>query len=152
MQTFYLQILEYNHHYNQQLAKYFVNKANLTFARSLQLFNHLINAQQIWNNRIKPDGSSFGIWEMHKIGILANLDSTNYEKSVYEKSVQIVKQLPLETTIAYANSKGENFTNSIQDILYHIVNHATYHRGQIAVEWKNAGIEPLITDYIFYKR
>lgn len=29
---------------------------------------------------------------------------------------------------------------------------ATYHRGQIATDFKNTGLQPLVTDYIFYKR
>ena len=37
-------------------------------------------------------------------------------------------------------------------MLFHFVNHSTYHRGQIASNLKEHGIEPLVTDYIFYKR
>ena len=50
------------------------------------------------------------------------------------------------------NSKGETFSNKIKDILFHIINHSTYHRAQIATDLKQNGIEPINTDYIFYKR
>ncbi len=44
------------------------------------------------------------------------------------------------------------FTNVIQDVLFHFINHSTYHRGQIAIQMKEAGLEPIATDYIFFKR
>jgi uncharacterized damage-inducible protein DinB len=44
------------------------------------------------------------------------------------------------------------FTNTIKDILFHIINHSTNHRGQIAVDFRNNGLEPLVLDYVFYKR
>ncbi|MCH7396746.1 hypothetical protein MM236_02050 [Belliella sp. DSM 107340] len=55
-------------------------------------------------------------------------------------------------TADYSNSKGQKYSSSVRDILFHIINHSTYHRSQIASELKNQGIEPLITDYIFFKR
>lgn len=33
-----------------------------------------------------------------------------------------------------------------------LINHSTYHRGQITMLMKEAGLETLNTDYIFYKR
>lgn len=40
----------------------------------------------------------------------------------------------------------------IQQILFHIANHFTHHRGQIISDLRQNGIEPRISDYIFYKR
>lgn len=54
--------------------------------------------------------------------------------------------------IGYKTSKGDAFQNTVKDILFHIINHSTYHRGQIAANCKEYGIEPLMSDYIFYKR
>ncbi|MCF8317339.1 MAG: hypothetical protein K9I02_01220 [Haliscomenobacter sp.] len=58
----------------------------------------------------------------------------------------------MKLIINYSNSKGQLFSNSIQDMLFHIINHSTYHRGQVATEFKRQGLEPLVTDYIFFKR
>ncbi|UWX55137.1 hypothetical protein NYZ99_00365 [Maribacter litopenaei] len=54
--------------------------------------------------------------------------------------------------IDYENSEGRLFTNNIKDILFHIINHSTNHRGQIAVDFRNNNLEPLVLDYVFYKR
>ena len=54
--------------------------------------------------------------------------------------------------IIYKNSKGIEFSNTVQDVIFHVINHSTYHRAQIASDLKANGIEPINTDYIFYKR
>ncbi len=35
-------------------------------------------------------------------------------------------------------------------VLRHIVNHATYHRGQVASKLKRLGVEPPVTDFVFW--
>jgi uncharacterized damage-inducible protein DinB len=47
---------------------------------------------------------------------------------------------------------GDTYTNSVQEILFHIINHSTYHRGQIMAQLRESGLEAISTDYIFYKR
>jgi uncharacterized damage-inducible protein DinB len=37
-------------------------------------------------------------------------------------------------------------------VLRHVVNHATYHRGQVASKLKRFGVEPPATDFIFWVR
>jgi uncharacterized damage-inducible protein DinB len=45
---------------------------------------------------------------------------------------------------------GRTFTLPSWAILRHIVNHSTYHRGQIASKLKRFGIEPPTTDFFFW--
>jgi uncharacterized damage-inducible protein DinB len=87
------------------------------------------------------------VWELHSVQEFQNIDKVNYEQTL-----EILDKFDLNETIHYSNSKGQAFSNSIRDILFHVINHSTYHRGQIATDFKHSGIEPLATDYIFYKR
>jgi len=55
--------------------------------------------------------------------------------------------------IAFKNSQGLPFNDKLVDILAHVINHGTHHRGQIGQDLKIAGIANLpVTDYIFYVR
>ncbi len=147
MKQFFKEIFEYSHHFNQRLVGVFSDNPGKTSEKSVKLFNHILNAHQIWNNRIDPKQPTFGVWEFHNTQDLKNIDKTNYEQTL-----QILDSFDLNETINYSNSKGQVFNNNIRDILFHVANHSTYHRGQIATEFKQRGLEPLITDYIFYKR
>jgi uncharacterized damage-inducible protein DinB len=144
---FFKELFEYSHHFNQRLATVFTEQSTQTSEKSVKLFNHILNAHQVWNSRIIKDQNSFGVWDMHPVHELKEIDHSNYINSIH-----ILDQSDLNSSIKYTNFKGEAYTNSLRDILFHVINHSTYHRGQIATEFKQNGIEPLVTDYIFYKR
>ncbi|WP_379084396.1 DinB family protein [Pedobacter sp. UC225_65] len=44
------------------------------------------------------------------------------------------------------------YTGIVKDILFHVFNHSTYHRAQIATLFKESGITPPVTDFIILKR
>ena len=57
-----------------------------------------------------------------------------------------------EIRIDFDNEEGRLFTSTLQDMLFHIINHSTHHRSQIAMNFRDNELEPLSLDYIFYKR
>lgn len=144
---FFKDALEYNLHFNQELIQLFENNKNSIPEKSMQLLNHLINAQQIWNERILEQQPFVDVWEIRP---LENLKTIN--KSNYIQSLEILETTELNKKIDYKNSKEIPFSNTVQEIIFHIINHATYHRAQIASDLKANGIEAINTDYIFYRR
>lgn len=146
MKENFIELFEYNNHFNQKLIALIFENKTRTSEKTQKLINHLINAQQIWNARIQ-NTEQFDVWQINDWFQLSSIDSKNYETSL-----KIVNNFDLNASIQYTNSKGETFSNKIKDILYHIINHSTYHRAQIATDLKQNGIEPINTDYIFYKR
>jgi uncharacterized damage-inducible protein DinB len=147
MKPFFKELLEYGHHINQQLSAVIIDNHDKVSDKSLRLFNHILNAHQIWNNRIQPRESSYGVWEVRPHSEFMITDTRNYEHSL-----TIVDEFDLNDIIEYSNSQGKTFQNSVRDVLFHIVNHSTYHRAQIASDFKQSGITPLVSDYIHYKR
>lgn len=147
MKPFFKELFAYSNQCNQQLAEVFIKHPDTTSEKAISLFSHILNAHHIWNNRVYPKQFPFDVWEVHDIKEFKQIEETNYEHSIL-----IFNSLDLSETINYTNSKGQSFQNSIKDILFHIINHSTYHRGQIATDFKNTGLQPLVTDYIFFKR
>lgn len=148
MKDFFKELFEYNNHFNQKLWMVFSEHQDKTSAKSVNLYNHILNAHQIWNSRVKlKEKEIFGVWEVHPMQELKDIDSKNYEHTLL-----ILDTLDLNTIINYTNTKGHKFQSSIRDIFFHVINHSTYHRAQIATEFVQSGIEPIVTDYIFYKR
>lgn len=147
MSHFLVGLFEYHHHCNQSLIKLFEDRSNELSEKLLKLMSHVLNAQHIWIKRIQSKQPVCGVWEIHSYRDFRVLDLDNKLQTN-----NILEEGFYQVNISYANSKGEWFENQVEDILFHIINHSTYHRGQIATELKRIGIEPLPTDYIMYKR
>ncbi len=147
MKPFFKELFEYGHYFNQQLAEVFAENPGKTSEKSVKLYSHILNAHHIWNHRIDARQPVFGVWEEHPIHHFKTIDDANHAYTL-----SILDRLELTDSIDYSNTSGQAFANNVQDILFHVVNHSTYHRGQIAIEFRKCGLEPLMTDYIFYKR
>src|SRR6516164_9087054 len=53
-------------------------------------------------------------------------------------------------TVLTLHAIGRTFSLPRWALLRHVVNHSTYHRGQVASKLKRLGIEPLNTDFFFW--
>ena len=146
MKKQFIDLLEYNSHFNQLLIKIYLENKDSFNEKMISLLNHILNAQQVWNSRIIIE-DSFGVWQINPDEKLLENNQSNFENSF-----KILSERNLDEIIVYRNSKGDEFQNSIREIFFHFINHSTYHRGQIAMLMKQAGLEPINTDYIFYKR
>lgn len=56
----------------------------------------------------------------------------------------------LSERISYINIKGERWEYTLGQMLQHVVNHSTYHRGQIVTLLRQAGANGVSTDYLLY--
>ena len=73
--------------------------------------------------------------EEERRGVLATLDEST-----------------LDHPLSYRNLSGDPFTNRLLDVLLHVVNHASYHRGQLTTMIRQVGGVPVTTDLIVYHR
>lgn len=146
MKAFFKDIFEYHHHFNQKLIEQLIENQNLLPQRTVPIFSHSINAHQIWNARIKLK-DKLGVHQVHSLQECQIIDNENYNETL-----AILEARDLSERIIYSNSIGNEFNNTIQEILYHVSNHFSHHKGQIISDIRQSGIEPIVTDYIFYKR
>lgn len=58
----------------------------------------------------------------------------------------------LERVVHYHNTKGQEFSNPMVQMLQHLVNHSTYHRGQVTTILRELGGKPIATDLIAFYR
>ncbi len=147
MKDFFRELFSYNVTANENYLAVLSENETRVSEKAILLINHIINAHHIWNNRIEKRESLYGVWELHKFIDLKRLNLGNHERSL-----EILNDCALEQKINYSNTKGLPFSNSVRDVLFHIINHSNYHRAQIATTLKNLGIEPPKSDYIVFKR
>jgi uncharacterized damage-inducible protein DinB len=59
----------------------------------------------------------------------------------------------LEHVLQYYNSEKQSFKNPVFEVLQHVFNHSTYHRGQLVTLLRQVGVEKLpATDFTAYLR
>ncbi len=56
----------------------------------------------------------------------------------------------LEQEISYINFKSQNWRYPLARMLQHVVNHSTYHRGQVATMLRQLGAAPVSTDFLLF--
>lgn len=147
MEVFFNEILDYNFHCNKKIIAQCLELKEVP-PRTMVLFSHILNAHHIWNARILQNKSVYGVWQDHAIETWTDI---HYENQ--RSSFEILSNTDnFEKRIDYENSEGRLFTNTVQEMIFHIINHSTNHRGQIAVDLRNHGITPIALDYVHYKR
>lgn len=147
MKGFLQQLFDYNFYCNKKLIEQCSSMEKIP-EKSLKLFSHVLNAHHIWNQRILLSTPEFGVWEQHEVAKWGDIHYDN-QRTSFEI---ITNTDDFSKRVQYETSEGRTFANELKDILYHIVNHSTHHRGQILMDFRESGIEPLPLDYIFYKR
>jgi uncharacterized damage-inducible protein DinB len=54
--------------------------------------------------------------------------------------------------VSYRDIRGQPFTNTMAQMLRHVVNHSTYHRGQVITMLRQLGADAVGTGLITYYR
>ncbi len=114
---------------------------------------HIWDAEVIWFTRVK--GEQITTWPSESF-------TGNFEealKAFTENSKQLQAYVErkdralLDTVIRYKNLKGVEYAQPVEEILFHVVNHGSYHRGQVVTMLRALGYTNLqTTDLISYLR
>src|SRR6185437_659206 len=90
------------------------------------------------------------IWPSLSLPELAAFAPTMHEG--YAAYLATLTDADLEQPVAYVNSAGLTFTNTVVDILMHVALHGQYHRGKVNLLLRQAGAEPALVDFIAFQR
>jgi len=119
--------------------------------RARQWLCHILAAEQVWITRLRgEDSSSVPIRPDLSLDECGELLAQNAD--AYQQFLHDLTETDFDRAISYKNTKGVSFSTSIRDILTHVANHGTYHRGHIATLLRAAGQEPINTDFITFTR
>jgi uncharacterized damage-inducible protein DinB len=145
-----VEVLKRSYDYNKEANLKFINVIsfnNIEDEYILKNFSHLLTAQHIWMGRIYNFKSAYKLWEIHPKEELENINAQNTATTL-----KVIEFESLDKKIDYTNTQGNSYTNTISEILFHIINHSTYHRAQVAVKMRQINITPPNSDLIAYYR
>ena len=113
---------------------------------SLRYMAHIIAAERLWLERLEQRAQTLPVWPEFTV---EQCDSQITElASLWENFLEGKAVADLLHGISYTNSKGENWTSRVDEVLLHVIMHSAYHRGQIAADMRTAGFTPAYSDFI----
>jgi uncharacterized damage-inducible protein DinB len=111
---------------------------------------HIVSAQWIWITRWKGEVPK-GMWAAADFQTPASIRD-KWEPLAGELAAFVAAQTEesLAKPLAYKNLKGDSFSYPLGQLMLHLVNHSTYHRGQVTTLIRQLGAQPVATDLVVY--
>jgi len=148
MKKYFLKLYQYNAWANARVLNS-LQQQNVSDEKICSLMGHIVAAQFLWLHRIKglppPDVKLWGNYTLAQLITMA--------EEAGKKWLDFAEsQDDFNREMSYTNYVGEPYTNNVEMIMIHLVNHSSYHRAQIAMLLRQKGLEPINTDFITYDR
>jgi uncharacterized damage-inducible protein DinB len=112
--------------------------------------HHIWDAELIWISRLKNQTISWPPTAQFKSpGIHEFVNAS----ASFDEFVRLEDEEFLMETTVYKNIKGQEFSNPNAGIIMHVMNHSTFHRGQLVTMLRNLGHTQIpSTDLIAFLR
>jgi uncharacterized damage-inducible protein DinB len=127
-----------------------LEKENIKEGKVVELISHIIIAESTWYKRIVNEHYENQFWF-----VLPLAECKRIVEETQAKFVDFILKNSdgdFQKRIFYKNSRGIEYTTSLEDIFTHIALHGTYHRGQIMLLMRDSGHNVTATDYAMFIR
>ncbi len=122
-----------------------------SFPTIKETLKHLHYVESIWLQRIHNDTHTQIPWpdaNPSRDQLFADLLQASTDLKDYIHSIDIAD---LGRSVDFVTGEGAHLSLAIERIIYHVINHSTYHRGQVITMLKQLGIKDAVsTDLSFY--
>ena len=146
--AYFKKLFDYDHWANERVLNSW-EAAVSPAEEAVHKISHVLLAKEMWLARLTQ--GPFPDWkQVLTLPAARKLNETLNERvnAYFSK----ITDAQLSEKIAYKNMEGVFYETVLSDILAHMVNHGSYHRGQIALLLKKSGGPSTYTDYIGYVR
>jgi uncharacterized damage-inducible protein DinB len=148
MKHYFLKLYQYNAWATNRVLSA-LTRQQVQNEKILSIMGHIVAAQYLWLHRIKglppADVKLWGDYSLPQLVKMAE-DAGRLWLEFIEGTENFNREL------TYRNYTGDPYINNVEMIMIHLVNHSTYHRGQIALLLRQEKFEPINTDFITYDR
>jgi uncharacterized damage-inducible protein DinB len=161
MKELILQLSGYHTWANQQLIDIIQQlpgeKQTQTVASSfdglLKTVIHLWDAESIWWQRLKLSERILIPSETFNGNFNEAANQLLQQNRQWTQWISNAQEHMFQHEFIYLNLKKEQFKQPVYQVLLHVFNHGTYHRGQLVTMLRQLGIEKIPqTDYIAWSR
>jgi uncharacterized damage-inducible protein DinB len=121
------------------------------FRRAVYLMGHIVAARRMWLFRLGVTGQNAELFPPD-VTLEQVTDQISEMETLWSAYLIGVDDFDLEQVFEYQSYEGPRFRNTIEEILTQLFGHSWYHRGQIAQLVRSMGMEPAVTDFVFWTR
>jgi uncharacterized damage-inducible protein DinB len=148
MKEYFLKLYRYNEWANRRVLKG-LEQQHVSIEKILSVFSHQLAANFLWLHRIKglpaPDVELWKTYSPERLRQMVDDGSKQWLEFIETTD-------NFNRVLKYKNYVGDYYENNVEHIMMHLVNHGSYHRGQVALLLRQNGFEPINTDFITYDR
>jgi uncharacterized damage-inducible protein DinB len=127
-------------------------KAAGSFPSIVGTLGHIVGAEWVWLRRWlgeSPSGMPGWVAVPSLPELKLKLASVEAERAPFLSGLA---DADLDRFISYRTLSGQTFSDPLGNLIRHVVNHSTYHRGQLVAQLRQLGQAPPNTDLIRYLR
>lgn len=111
---------------------------------------HMVLTEWVWLQRwigVNPPGPP--AWAAADLpDLVANLSELEKQRSEFLAGLS---ETALSSRIDFTYLSGAPGSHELQDLLIHVVNHGTFHRGQLTSMIRQLGVAPPSTDFVLFR-
>lgn len=126
-------------------------KGGNSFASIEATVAHVIGVEKLW--LLRMNGVSNPVFEHFDVATLEKtIEAFMLLHAEMELFFASLSEEQWREILDYQNMRGDDFSTSREEMLFTVVNHASYHRGQITSFLRQFGKEGIPLDYIYYQK
>jgi uncharacterized damage-inducible protein DinB len=126
MTDFFVEKFELDYHSNELIVRSIEEQEDHLPTEVIAVFSHIINMHHIWLVRLTNGKAESDAWDKLPIAYLSDLNRHNYLETL-----QYIQELENHTLKDKFSSNSSDFPLNSADVLFHILQHSAYHRGQV---------------------
>lgn len=139
-------ILEMDEHLHQQIVK-------SSFPNLYATVLHMWDAESIWWQRMEGHAQLLIPGKEFNPNMKEAVNGLLNQSREWSSWMNRVTEEQLLRNFDYRNMKGESFTSGVWQVVHHLFNHGTYHRGQLVTMMRELGAADIpSTDFIYWYR
>jgi uncharacterized damage-inducible protein DinB len=128
-------------------------EAGVSFGSLLGTLVHMLGSQRLWLSRFTGQAAPPFPTPADLPDFLSLAVASEETQAQLEFFLAALTEEQLAAELTWTSTVGQTYTRPLWQLVFHMVNHATYHRGQVASLLRQLGYQPPVTDmsYFFLK-
>ena len=135
MKDFLLRKFEIEYNTVQALIRCVEAQEELVTDYAIKGICHIINVHHIWNCRLRLSSAESNEWDVFPLHYLEKLNTQNFQETC-----DYLEKQELDSTVKQQSEQFGAIEKTAADLLFHLLQHSAYHRGQVVLNLKSNGL------------